>query len=183
MPEPTPIPIPEVLDPERAQLLGNLNTAEDAEQRVADLRQALADSCRYGRGLWQGVDALRGYLLNSLPPDPRTPGLHHTGASPTGPDDEEGWRNWMAAYAEAHAVLAGPHGDSGFGVSEASREAQARRTAPSVRLLAEHPELQPGRSAGSRPPGSLPSGLARVLAVAATTLAVRAVLVRRLRRR
>lgn len=183
MPEPTPIPIPGVLDPERAHLLGDLNAAEDAEQKVADLQQALADTCGYGRDLWQGVDALRSYLLNSLPPDPRSPGLHRTGAAPTGPDDEVGWRNWMAAYAEAHAVLAGPNGDSGFGVSEASREAQARRSAPSVRLLAEHPELQPGGSVSRRSPSPLPSRLARVLAVATTTLAVRAVMVRRLRRR
>jgi hypothetical protein len=180
MPEPTPIPIPGILDPERGHLLGDLNAAGDPEQQHNDLRQALADACSYGRDLWRGVDALRSYLLTSLPSDPRTPGLHRTCAAPTGPDDEQGWQNWMAAYAEAHSVLAGPQGDSGFGVSEAEREAQTRRPAPSVRLLAEHPELQPGSV--SRPVPTR-SRLPGVLAVAATTLAVRAVLVRRFRRR
>jgi hypothetical protein len=180
MPEPTPIPIPGVLDPERGHLLGDLNAADDPEQQLQDVRQALANACNYGRDLWRGVDALRSYLLNSLPSDPRRPGLHRTCAAPTGPDDEQGWQSWMAAYAEAHSVLAGPQGDSGFGVSEAEREAQTRRMAPSVRLLAEHPELQPGsgpRFASTR------SRLPGVLAVAASTLAVRAVLVRRFRRR
>jgi len=180
MPEPTPIPIPGVLDPERGHLLGNLNAAGDEKQQLKDMRQALADACGYGRELWRGVDALRSYLLTSLPPDPRTPGLHRTGAAPTGPDDEQGWQSWMAAYAEAHSVLAGPQGDSGFGVSEAEREAQLRRSAPSVRLLAEHPDLRSGSVA--RPSVSR-SRLPGVLAVAATTLAVRAVLVRRFRRR
>jgi len=182
MAEPTPIPLPGILEPEHGHLLGELNAAENAEQRLSEVQQALANACSYGRELWHGVNALRGYLLHSLPPDPRTPGLHRTGASPTGPDDEAGWQSWQAAYAEAHSVLAGPQGDSGFGVSEAGREARARRSAPSIRLLAEHPELS------STPPGTVrtPSAGARLtgaLAVAATTLAVRAVLVRRLRRR
>jgi hypothetical protein len=182
MAEPTPIPIPGVLDPERGHLLGDLNATDDTEQKLSDVQQALTNACSYGRDLWRAVDALRSYLLRSLPPDPRTPGLHRTGASPAGPDDEEGWQSWQAAYAEAHSVLAGPQGDSGFGVSEAEREAQVRRSAPSVRLLAEHPELQ------SAPPRSVrttsrSSRLTGALAVAATTLAVRAVLVRRLRRR
>jgi hypothetical protein len=180
MPEPTPIPIPGILDPAGGHLLGELNAADNPEQQLDDVRQALADACSYGRALWHGVDALRSYLLDSLPSDPRTPGLHRTGAAPTGPDDEQGWQNWMAAYAEAHSVLAGPQGDSGFGVSEAEREAQTRRSAPSVRLLAEHPELQPGSVAR---PVVTRSRLPGVLAVAATTLVVRAVLIRRLRRR
>jgi hypothetical protein len=180
MPEPTPIPIPGILDPEGGHLLGELNAADKPEQQLADVRQALAEACSYGRALWHGVDVLRGYLLDSLPSDPRTPGMHRTGAAPTGPDDEQGWQNWMAAYAGAHSVLAGPQGDSGFGVSEAEREAQTRRSARSVRLLAEHPELQPGSVVR---PAARPSRLPGVVAVAATTLVVRAVLVRRLRRR
>jgi hypothetical protein len=180
-PTPIPIPLPGVLEPERGHLLGNLNAAADTEQKLSEVQQALAEACGYGRDLWRGVDALRSYLLHSLPPDPRTPGLHRTGASPAGPDDEEGWQSWQVAYAGAHSVLAGPQGDSGFGVSEAEREAQVRRSAPSVRLLAEHPELQsfPPRSVRTTSLGSRMTG---ALAVAATTLAVRAVLVR-LRRR
>ena len=182
MPEPTPIPIPSVLEADRGHLLGALNADEDAEQRVADLQQALASACDYGRTLWLGLDSMRGYLLRSLPPDPHTPGLHGTSASPTGPDDEAGWQSWMAAYAEAHSVLAGPNGDSGFGVAEAKREAQGRRTAPTIRVLAEHPELRPPSTTAAPRPG-LTAKLPGVLVTAALTLAAREVLARRLRRR
>ena len=182
MQEPTPIPIPSVLEPDRGHLLGGLNAAEDAEGRLAEVQQALAEACDYGRALWLGLDSMRGYLLHSLPPDPHSPGLHRSCASPVGPDDEEGWQSWMSAYAEAHSVLAGPNGDSGFGVSEAQREAQNRRSAPAIRMLAEHPELLPPsmtapvrRGPRSRLPG--------VIAIAAVTLAVREVLARRLSRR
>jgi hypothetical protein len=182
MQEPTPIPVPAVLEPDRAQLLAELNAEQDAEGRLADLRQALVSACDYGRTLWLGVDSLRGYLLRSLPPDPRSPGMHRVSASPTGPDDEDGWQNWMAAYAEAHSVLAGPKGDSGFGVSEASREAQQRRSAPAVRVLAEHPELLPPSVAAPVRNG-IRSRLPRVLAVVGATLVVREVLARRHSRR
>lgn len=182
MQEPTPIPIPAVLEPDRAQLQGQLNAEEDPEGQLDDLRQALASACDYGRTLWLGLDSLRGYLLRSLPPDPRSPGMHRVSASPTGPDDEEGWKSWMAAYAEAHSVLAGPNGDSGFGVAEASREAQQRRSAPSIRVLAEHPELLPPSMAAPTRAG-LRSRLPGVLAVVATTLVAREVLARRLSRR
>jgi hypothetical protein len=182
MPEPTSIPLPSVLEPDRAYLLGNLNADEDAEQRVADLQQALADACDYGRQLWLGLDSIRGYLLNSLPSDPHTPGLHRTCAAPTGPDDEDGWQSWMAAYAEAHSVLAGPHGDSGFGVSEAAREAQNRRSAPAVRLIANHPELLPATVTGRPIHTGMRARLPGVVLVAAVTLAAREVLARRLRR-
>jgi hypothetical protein len=182
MQEPTPIPIPAVLDPDRAHLQGELNAEEDAEHRLADVRQALTSACAYGRQLWLGLDSLRGYLLRSLPPDPHTPGMHRICASPTGPDDEDGWQNWMAAYAEAHSVLAGPNGDSGFGVSEAAREAQERRSAPAVRVLAEHPELLPPSMAGATRKG-IRSRLPGMLTVAAITLVIREMLVRRRNRR
>lgn len=182
MPEPTPIPIPAVLEADSGHLQGTLNAEEDAEQRLADVQQALASACDYGRMLWLGLDSIRGYLLRSLPPDPHTPGLHGVSASPTGPDDEAGWQSWMAAYAEAHSVLAGPNGDAGFGVSEAKREAQVRRAAPAVRVLAEHPELLPP-SLTARPRTGLSARLPGVVVIAALTLAAREVLARRLHRR
>lgn len=182
MSEPTPIPLPSVLESDRGHLQGNENAADSAEEQLQQVRAALDVACRYGQELWHGVDALRAYLLHSLPPDPRTPGRHLTSASPTGPDDEAGWQNWMAAYAQAHSVLAGPQGDSGFGVSEAEREAQLRRSAPNLRLIAEHPELA-GASARPAPGGWARSRLPGVLGVAAMTLAVRAVLARQLRQR
>lgn len=85
---------------------------------------------------------MRGYLLNSLPPDPRAPGPHPTAsASPTGPDDDTGWDNWIAAYATVTSVLCGPNGDSGYGLGEGRREANLRRTAPVLRIHADHPGL------------------------------------------
>jgi hypothetical protein len=36
----------------------------------------------------------------------------------------------MGVYASVVSVLAGPHGDSGFGADQASSEARARRVAP-----------------------------------------------------
>ena len=181
MPEPTPIPLPSVLEPDRGHLLGGLNADEDAEQKLADLHQALTEACDYGRAVWLGLDSMRSYLLHSLPPEPYGPGLHRTCASPAGPDDEDGWQSWMSAYAEAHSVLAGPQGDSGFGVSEARREAQNRRSAPAVRVLAEHPELLPS-SVLTSVRGQARFRLPGVIAIAAVTLAVREVLARRLRR-
>jgi hypothetical protein len=77
--------------------------------------------------------------MESLPPDPRSPEAGpRTCASPTGPDDEEGWNRWIHAFAAVTSVLCGPHGDSGYGLSEAQHAAEIRRTAPTVRVFAEH---------------------------------------------
>jgi hypothetical protein len=131
-----PIPVPEVLDPDRPRLEGLID-AEDRDQAVATMHQALHDACDYGRMLWNVVDRLRHYLMSAVPSDPRGAGPYRLGAQPTGPDDDDGWQEWMDAYAQATSALTGPHGDSGFGVSEAKREAELRRTASNVRILAE----------------------------------------------
>ena len=135
-PAPGPMPLPEVLDPNRPSLRAWLELADVAE-RVRLLAEALEKVSAYGQVLWRDVDALRHYLLESAPSDPHLPGPHRIGASPTGPDDEEGWINWIAAYAEATSVLAGPHGNSGFGLHEARHEEQIRRSVPDVLLLAK----------------------------------------------
>ena len=133
-PEPPEIPMPDVLDPDRPRLVAK-EDVEPAGAQISALERALRDSCEYGRTLWHDVDSLRRYLLVSLPDDPRRPGPHRLTAAPTGPDDEQGWQAWIGAYAEATSVLVGRNGDSGFGLSEARREAQQRRTAANVRLL------------------------------------------------
>ena len=135
-PTPVPMPLPEVLDPNRPSLKARLELADGAE-KVRLLDEALDKVSAYGRLLWHDVDALRHYLLASAPSDPYLPGPHRVSASPTGPGDEEGWNNWIAAYAEATSVLAGPHGDSGFGLHEGRHEAQIRRSAPDILLLAK----------------------------------------------
>lgn len=131
------IPMPNVLDPDR--MVSNSRddmSVHDKAGLSEDLEQALHQSCQYGQQLWRDLDAVRGYLLDSLPPVPGeisgTGRLDATSAAPTGPEDEDGWQNWIAAYAAVTSALAGPHGDSGYGMSEARREAQQRRAAPTV---------------------------------------------------
>jgi len=183
-PTPAPFPLPQVLQPERPHLVGSQQTA-DRDGRISLLQEALDSACQYGKTLWQQVESLRAYLLASLPPDPRVPGPHQSAASPTGPDDEQGWQRWMAAYAAATSALAGPQGDSGFGARQARQEADLRRNAPNIRLLANHPALDPGRpepGKGMAASQRLPSA-GMVLGIATATLAARHLLVRQLRPR
>jgi hypothetical protein len=145
------IPKPRLLDPNRP-----LSDARDAITNHEDeppaelLKEALRDTCAYAQQLWENLDAARQYLMTSLPADPRSPGPHPSAsASPTGPDDEQGWQNWIAAYASVSSVLCGPQGDSGYGLGEARQAADQRRTAPVLRLYADHPNLHD--QAGSEP--------------------------------
>ncbi len=147
-----PIPIPHVLDADH-YLDDNRNAG--GEGRVERLESALAETCAYGRQLWTSLDATRAYLMASLPPDPRRPGPHpNLGASPTGPGDDEGWAAWVDAYSAVTSALCGPQGDSGFGAGEAREAAEARRTAPNLRVAArigaggDAPAPQPARGAG-----------------------------------
>jgi hypothetical protein len=181
MSEPKPIPLPEVLEPDCLRGQPEARSEAEVRDRLSQVEQALVNACDYGRTLWQDVDSLRGYLLRSLPPDPRSPRPKRIGAAPTGPDDEDGWQDWMAAYAEAHAVLAGPRGDSGFGVEEAQREAQVRRSAPVIRLLASHPDqASADRTAVVHRHRRV--RLSGALGMAVATLVIREVLGRRVRR-
>lgn len=120
------VPKPQVLDPDR--ILGDEReemTLEEHRDRARELDAALKDSCAYAQQLWDRLNGLRTYLVNSLP-QPRLSTDALGGASPTGPDDEAGWHAWIEAYAEATSILAGPHGDSGFAVDEARQIARAR---------------------------------------------------------
>lgn len=122
---------PELLDPNR-MLSDDRDdmTVDQHRDRARMLAQALNDSCRYAQDLWHQLDEVRGYLVRCLPDDPQQPDAHRAATAPTGPDDEDGWRDWMSVYAGVTSVLAGPHGDSGFGDDEARAEARARRVAP-----------------------------------------------------
>ncbi len=137
------IPKPELLNPDRVDRDDREDfTAEDHRSQSQLLAKALGESCAYAEQLWDQADALRAYLLDSLPPDPRTPGPHTTtAASPTGPDDEAGWNRWIQSFATTTSVLCGAHGDSGFGLSRAREEARLRRNAPELILHARHPDL------------------------------------------
>lgn len=156
-----PIPQPDVFDPERAMSDEREGMSVDEHRaRAAEAMAALKDVREYGVLLWEHLDLARHYLYDSLPSDPRSPGTApHLSARPTGPDDEDGWARWMAAYAQVTSVLAGPHGDSGFGMSEAKTEAQRRRNAPNVRIAVEmHKAQQADRQARHEQTDEAPSG-------------------------
>jgi hypothetical protein len=182
------IPRPELLDPDRLLLSTRDDlTADEHANRAALLDQALHESCSYAQQLWQSLDAVRGYLLDSLPPDPRaSDGSVRISAAPAGPEDEAGWQNWTVAYAAVTSVLAGPHGDSGFGSDEAQREARDRRLAlaeqPAPTEPASRPaeDTEPGTDSQRQPAGHTASGRSPLRMAA--RLAVLLLAVRGLRR-
>jgi hypothetical protein len=158
-----PIPRPEVLDPGRVNADEREDMSlDDHRNRASLLAEALQQTSEYATTLWDHLDAVRAYLYDSLPSDPRRPGPDpRASAAPTGPDDQRGWEDWIATYSAVTSVLAGPHGDSGFGLSEAEQAARIRRDAPNLRLLAEHPttralagqdNAEPSRSGPFGPP-------------------------------
>lgn len=154
-----PIPTPQVLDPDRVLTNDRGDVTVDHEARAALLDEALQATCSYAQQLWHDLDAMRAYLLTSLPPDPRAPGPHPTAsASPTGPDDADGWENWITAYAAVTSVLCGPHGDSGYGLGEARREAELRQTAPGLAPPAHHPDVFDVKDLPGGQPTPQPSG-------------------------
>jgi hypothetical protein len=146
------IPKPELLDPDRVDRDDREDmSAEDHRSQAKLLAKALEESCGYATQLWEQLDEVRGYLLASLPPDPRMPGPKDTAsASPTGPDDEEGWQRWITTFASTTSALCGAHGDSGFGLSRAKEEAQVRRSAPIMALRHRYPQ-QPESAAQPEP--------------------------------
>lgn len=170
-----PIRKPELLDPGRAKTDEREQmTLEEHRDRARLLDQALRESCAYAEQLWDDLDGVRGYLMGSLPPDPRAPGAHATAsAAPTGPDDETGWDAWIATFAEVTSVLAGPHGDSGYGLGEARRAADVRRTAQVTNLAARRPEAMAditGTGGEASPP--TPADTAAVTSVSQQALAL-----------
>lgn len=120
------IPQPEVLDPDRIgtnrdTMSSSQQHHELAERVIAELRE----SCAYGRALWEQLNAVRHYLVESLP-RPAESGAPLGGAHPTGHDDVAGWQAWFDTYAAVVSILEGPRGDSGFGRDEARQIAKSR---------------------------------------------------------
>lgn len=142
-----PIDRPQLLNPDRIIDPNRDDMTVDHESAAKELRGALEASCDYGQQLWDHLVAVRQYLMDSLPPDPRAASPHtQLSAHPTGPDDAEGWQHWVDMYSSVTSVLAGPHGDSGFGFSEARDAARIRTEAPNARLAAR---LHDGRTGGT----------------------------------
>jgi hypothetical protein len=163
-----PIPMPSIIEADRPNLTAAESlVADDPGQRLNLVYGALRESCDYAQLLWHDLDGVRQYLLDSLPPDPRAPGANRVGASPTGPDDEDGWTRWMAVYAEATSALVGPQGDSGFGAGEARRVAEVRRSAPVAKLNAGHPGLVGHPNASEERPKARKTSLLHAVAFGA----------------
>ena len=188
------IPKPQVLDPDRPLRHRGTEVRADVRPRDELLDIALHESCAYGQTLWDQLNAIRRYLLDSLPPDPRAPVPHRTAASsPTGPDDEQGWANWINTFGAVSSTLCGPHGDSGFGLTRAREEAQLRRTTSAVvtfaAVRADDPPPKPtapGRNhvdahKNARSSEQPHDGLGRSLARTGVTLLLAALAVRGIR--
>jgi hypothetical protein len=173
-----PIPQPQLLDPDRIldPQRDDMNT--DHESRAQKYKDGLHESCAYAQQLWQTLDGVRAYLMESLPPDPRDPDAHVTCASPTGPDDEPGWVHWIDMFSVVTSAMCGPHGDSGFGYGQAREAAQVRRTveapppppapvAPAEATVASNATeaSDVGRSARSKPIRVVAGAVIAVLAV------------------
>jgi hypothetical protein len=119
------ISMPELLDPDRMVVSSRGDLVDHDRQRmISGLEQAIRELCTYGQRMWNDLNAMRAYLLESLPPISVSA---RTATSPTGPDDEQGWQNWINAYAAITSVLTGPHGDDEYGWEEAHHEANLRR--------------------------------------------------------
>jgi hypothetical protein len=149
-----PIPQPDVFDLERAMSDEREEMSIDEHRaRAAEMAKALKAMSEYGTMLWEHLDLARHYLYESLPSDPRDPGPGpHVSASPTGPDDDQGWTRWVSTYSLVTSALAGPHGDSGFGASEAKRESEVRRNAPNLAVMAELRQAQREDESADEPP-------------------------------
>jgi hypothetical protein len=121
------IPKPELLDPDRALRELGPRVTVDHRSRAEVLDVALHDSCAYAEQLWNTLNRVREYLLDSLPGNPDAAGEIRRSASPIGPDDDAGWSQWCDAFAAVSSILSGAGGDSGFGRERAHEEERDRR--------------------------------------------------------
>ena len=128
------IPKPELLDPDRVNRDDREHfTAADHRSQAQLLAKALGESCAYAGQLWEQLNAVRGYLLDSLPPDPNLSGAHTVAcAAPTGPDDESGWQDWIRAFATTTSTLCGVSRRLRLRPVPPREEAQKRRSAPEL---------------------------------------------------
>jgi hypothetical protein len=136
-----PITMPGLLSSDQPRFAAGEHEATP-DEKLRDCAKQLEQVRHYGRALWQQLDTVRHYLVASLPPDPHLPNAAiRAGAAPTGPDDDSGWNEWISAYASTISALAGPQGDSGYGLQTAQHEAQNRRSAEVVGVHARHANL------------------------------------------
>lgn len=120
------IPQPELLNPDRlGRGRDSMAFGTDHRDRAERLLAELRETCAYGRTLWEQLEAVRHYLVDSLP-RPAAVGAALGGAAPTGRDDEQGWQAWVDMYSAVVGTLEAPRRDSGFGRDEARQIARSR---------------------------------------------------------
>lgn len=143
-----PIPKPVLLNPDRV-VPDERDTMTDAAYRnLAEKLQAeLRETSAYAQELWEQLESVRHYLVESLPHPPPSWEVPLGGARPTGRDDERGWQQWEEVYAAVLSVLAGPHGDHGFAADEAHEIVRARLEF----LAGQEPTLETIRGRPHRP--------------------------------
>ena len=82
------IGMPELLDPQRLVVTSRSDLIDhDRKRFVSSLEEAVRELCAYSQRMWNDLNSVRTYLVESLPPEA---GSSRTATSPTGPDDEEG---------------------------------------------------------------------------------------------
>lgn len=122
------IPQPEILDADRSLRKRGTELLEDDRPEAELLAAALHESCAYANQLWHHLDAMRTYLIDSLPANQHEQGADATDAASQADSDYNArWNQWINAYGAVTSVLCGPHGDGGFGLEEAHRESESRR--------------------------------------------------------
>lgn len=75
-----------------------------------------------------GIASRSTYLVDSLPAKPYEQSADPSATAPADPDHVARWDAWINAYGAVTSVTCGPHGDSGFGLEEARRQAESRRS-------------------------------------------------------
>jgi hypothetical protein len=113
------IPVRSLRDPESGNESGPIDDPPD----VVSEDPPQDNVSVYARQLWTALDQVARYLLDQVARGGSGPVLAE--AKPLLDTDDQ-WLRWSEMYAGVLSVLAGPHGDEGYGQQEARLEYQNR---------------------------------------------------------
>jgi hypothetical protein len=113
------IPVRSLRDPESGNESGPIDDPPDVVSEDAPQD----DVSVYARQLWALLDQVARYLREQVARGGSGPVLAE--AKPLLSTDEQ-WQQWTEIYSGVLSVLAGPHGDEGYGRQEARLEYQNR---------------------------------------------------------
>jgi hypothetical protein len=166
--------MPTLLTPDR-QVVNSRGDFVDRDRQnlIPALERCVADLCAYSQKLWNDMTAMPTYLLHDQPPSrwegqqigqpqgdlggdiqPTTTTSEEAVGAADDADGPVAWSTWIAAYAAVTSVLAGAHGDSGFGMHEAHALARLRQRMPSALAAAGAEWATVGAVAGLPETGS-----------------------------